>query len=112
MNKELYPAPIDNKNVLTDFTEVFHSGDCLTRKGRYGNVIEYFVVEDCLCSVSYVFGASVFHVHVHFGIEQNKDKANHYIHECIKQLYHDNVTQELIVRQVRYCTYQFFFKLT
>lgn len=112
MNKELYPAPIDNKNVLTDFTEVFHNGDCLTRKGNRGEVIEYFVIEDCLCSVSYFFGLSIFKVRVIFGSDNNKVRANHYIQECIKQLYHDNVTQELIVRQVRYCTYQFFFKLT
>ena len=100
MKKVLYKAPIDNKSVLTDFTEVFHNGDCLCRKGAGGMTIEYFVVEECLCSVSYHFGHNRFRVCVEqFNNDLNYHRAVNYFQECINNLYHDNVTQELLVKK-------------
>ena len=122
MKQELIPAPIDNKNVMTDFTEVFHNGDCLSISKPIGNLVhvkhvyEWFVVENCLCCVEYVFGLQWFRVYVqNSSTEENRDKANRYIQQCVEQLYHDNVTQELIVEKddtpgTLASTYNFYFK--
>lgn len=121
MKKVLYKAPIDNKNVLTDFTEVFHNGDCLSVTIPVGtngttHTYEYFVVENCLCCVSYVFGLNWFRVEVQqHSSPENYEKAKRHIEQCIENLYHDNVLQELIVKKdcgpgiFKDCTYEFYF---
>lgn len=121
MKQELIPAPIDNKNVMTDFTEVFHNGDCLRISSPVGNkgdtqFYEYFVVENCLCCVNYCFGRNKFVAYIqHFSTGYDYEKAERYIQQCVEQLYHDNVTQELIVKKTAnrvlgHVTCEFYFK--
>jgi len=104
--KQLTPAPIDNKNVMTNFTEVFHNGDYITRKGTNGRIFEYFIVEDCLCVVSYMLGRNDFLVYpVILNHPSEAGKIYQYLDKCIGHIYHDNVAEELIVKKEGNCTY-------
>lgn len=59
--KELIPAPIDNKNILEDFTEVFHQDDCIETRHQ-GVVKQAYWDDGNLWVVAYCFGANWFHV--------------------------------------------------
>lgn len=61
--KKLIPAPIDNKNVCEDFTDVFHFGDFVEHSAN--RVIKQAFWEDGnLWVVAYRFGFNWFHIHL------------------------------------------------
>lgn len=61
METKLVRFPIDNKNILEDFTEVFHDEDCVEFRHK-GFVKQAFYFQGLLCEVSYLFGSAKFFV--------------------------------------------------
>ena len=61
METKLVRFPIDNKNILEDFTEVFHHEDCVEFRHK-GLVKQAFYFQGLLCEVSYLFGSAKFFV--------------------------------------------------
>ena len=61
METKLVRFPIDNKNILEDFTEVFHDDDCVEHRYK-GFVKQAFYFQGLLCQVSYLFGSAKFFV--------------------------------------------------
>ena len=60
----LRPALINDKDILSDFTSRFHDDCCVVRRGDDGSIIEYFVIDNCLCYVSYIYNSYRFKVGV------------------------------------------------
>lgn len=61
METKLVRFPIDNKNILEDFTDVFHNEDCVEfRHNRF--VKQAFYFQGLLCEVSFSFGSAKFFV--------------------------------------------------
>ena len=58
------PFPIDNKNVLEDFTDVFHGGDFIERR-HHGIVRQAFYNGSALWEVVYRLGDNRFEVVLH-----------------------------------------------
>jgi hypothetical protein len=53
--------PIDDKNILTEFTEHFHNGDCLAH--QQGKMIrEIFIFLNRAWEVRYTYGKAVFYL--------------------------------------------------
>lgn len=61
METKLVRFPIDNKNILEDFTEVFHDDECVEFRHK-GLVKQAFYFKGLLCEVSYLFGSAKFFV--------------------------------------------------
>lgn len=59
MEKKFIAAPIDNKNVLEDFTEDFHEGHYIEHRNRH-EVRQVFFDGDNLWEISYSFGDNHF----------------------------------------------------
>ena len=107
MEKELIPAPIDNKNVMKDWIEeIFDDYDC-TYDGK--NKYTGFVKESA-CSCIYMNNNIFWQIHQHF----SKDALSSY-QELIKRLkehdtpsllvkYDDSMKSELLLLQ------RFFFR--
>ena len=57
--KKLIPAPIDNKNILEDFTDDFHFGEFVEHVEN-GVHRQAFWVSGALCVMSYEFGNNWF----------------------------------------------------
>lgn len=67
--KKINALPIDNKSIMTHFTERFHKGDCLE---EYDGVHrrEVFELFGCRCDISYEYGKNWFLLRVLEGEEQ------------------------------------------
>ena len=63
---EWIPFPIDNKNVLEDFTDVFHGGDYVERRHN-GIVRQAFYDGAALWEVCYKFGFASFELYYRGG---------------------------------------------
>lgn len=70
----LRPAIIDDKDILSDFTSRFHDDCCVVRRAGDGSIVEYFVINDCLCYVSYIYNSYRFKVGV---VEGSPEKKRH-----------------------------------
>ena len=67
--KKLMPAPIDNKNVCEDFTDVFHCNDYVEHS--VNRVVKQAFWDDGnLWVVAYRFGFNWFHVHL---VQEGRD---------------------------------------
>jgi hypothetical protein len=86
MNK--IKAPIDNKNILEDFTDVFHNGTYLERTSN-GITYQIFILNDCLCEISYRFGQNWFMVRMIEGDPDNIRKCSAEIASIIKTMDED-----------------------
>ena len=95
---------------MTDFTEVFHNGECLSRS-EGSHHFEYFVVEDCLCCVSYYYGLHKFNLEIIQGEQRNHIRCRHMLSEMVKELFPEwyQDSTELRVRQIDSTTYGFYF---
>lgn len=57
--KILIPAPIDNKNILEDFTDNFHHDEYI--QSAFDKVTQQvFFMKGCLCELMYRFGQNWF----------------------------------------------------
>lgn len=62
MIMKLIQAPIDNKNILEDFTDIFHSGDYVESRNR-NQVRQAFYINGKLFEISYMYGYNFFRLH-------------------------------------------------
>ena len=87
-------APIDNKNVLEDFTEIFHNGEYIE---NVENHITYqiFFKCGCLCEISYRFGQNWFKIRYLEGLPDNLCK-------CIKEI--ESIVSGMNVDAESHCT--------
>lgn len=92
MEKKLIPAPIDNKNVLEDFTDVLHNSE-YTEWRSNGLVKQAFWDGGNLWVVSYRFGCNVFMVNL---VQQDADymQSKIRVREQIEEL---NQSQGILV---------------
>ena len=72
--KELIPAPIDNKNVVTDFTDDFHYGE-FVESAEHGVHRQAFWKCGALCVISYEFGNNWFDIQFVQATEQQAKAA-------------------------------------
>lgn len=80
--KKINALPIDNKSIMTHFTERFHKGDCLA---QYDGVHrrEVFELFGCRCDISYEYGKNWFRLWVLEGEKQAQMKCYNYFEDVI-----------------------------
>lgn len=106
--ERLTPAPIDQKNVVSDFTDIFHNDECLVRtdmKTRH----EYFIHRDCLCEVVWTYGYHRFSVHPLHGDPKMKDFCRTDFKKMIDEMNGINKSQGLFVKTLDEGCYGFYF---
>lgn len=88
MAKELIKAPIDNKNIVEDFADVFHNGEFVEyAKDKFHK--QLFYIGDEPFELSYYFGDSFFAIKALDGI---KDMSSiNVIRDAVKSLNTDHV---------------------
>lgn len=59
---KLIQAPIDNKNILEDFTDIFHNGSYIESRNR-NQVKQAFYFDRRLFEISYMYGYNFFRLH-------------------------------------------------
>lgn len=69
--KLIEEIPIDDKSIMTEFTEGFHEGNCL-EDYRGCHRREEFELFGCKCDISYEYGKSWFRLRVLEGDEQGR----------------------------------------
>lgn len=78
IEKELIPAPIDNKNIVEDFTDDFHNGEFVEQvQGRVRH--QAFWCCGVLCVISYEFGNNWFSFQFVQGTQEQLKLAAHAI---------------------------------
>lgn len=106
--EHLTPAPIDQKNVVSDFTDIFHNDECLVRtdmKTRH----EYFIYRDCLCEVIWTYGYHRFVVHPLQGEPNLKELCKSDFKRIIDEMNGINKSQGLLVKTFGEGDYGFYF---
>lgn len=58
---KLIQAPIDNKNILEDFTDIFHNGSYIESRNR-NQVRQAFYINGLLFELTYHFGCNYFRI--------------------------------------------------
>lgn len=101
-------APIDDKNVVSDFTEEFHNGECLLRTDNHTRY-EYFIHRDCLCEVVWTFGHHRFIVHPLYGHPVQKKLCRSDFNRMIDEMNNINIPQGLIIKTFEEGCYGFYF---
>lgn len=81
-------ANIDNKNILEDFTDIFHQDVYIE---RICNKITYqvFYLCGCLCEVSYRFGQNWFKVRIIEGNPDDVRRCSYEISSITKEMNQD-----------------------
>ena len=106
--ENLTPAPIDGKNVTSDFTEAFHNGECMKRiDGKIH--FEYFVLRDCLCEIVYTFGNHRFVVRPIAGGPKQESLCREYFQRIVDDMNGVNKSPGLSVKTFGNGTYGFYF---
>ena len=102
------PALIDDKDVLTDFSQMFHGGDCVVTRTPSGRRIEYFTLHQCLCKLSYSMGCNQFFLTIVEGGGLDKDRCQHRLDEIIQDFSSQNGASELHIEKVATHIYAFY----
>lgn len=106
--ENLTPAPIDEKNVVSDFTEAFHNGEYMERTD--GKIhFEYFILHDCLCVVHYTFGHHRFVVGPVEGDSNLKELCRKDIRRMVDAMNGINKSQGIWVKTFADGCYGFYF---
>lgn len=104
------PAPIDNKNVLEDFTSVFHNDEYVSRRSTKNTEHQYFVLEDCLCELTFCHGDNCFTLNVVHGEGLNRERCQYMLEELVKELFPEDYETDLFVEKITENKYAFYFK--
>jgi hypothetical protein len=103
--KNLIPAPIDNKNVLEDFTFNFHSD--LYIGTTFDHVAQQvFFMQGCLCEITYRFGQNLFKFRIIEGDPFDVRRCNAHKDYLIRNMNGDSVVVKL---NPTLGAYEFFF---
>ena len=88
MDKKLTKAPIDNKNVCEDFTDVFHNGD-FVECVEQGVHKQLFYLDGIPCEVRYFFGENIFRLE--FNCDMSKMSIIRKVREALNDLNGGNI---------------------
>lgn len=102
MKTNLTPAPIDNKNVMEEFADLFHHDSYMEHRERHTRH-QAFWCEGVLVVLSYEYGNNWFSFKINTGNQADIDKVQAHIRKGICE-----ITGQLIVRHVGNNKYRFY----